>query len=108
MSDLAQIVVATHRDRPLVRISGELDMSNVPALDPRLRAGIGDAPAVYVDLTEVAFLDSQALSMLQRLADDLTRTGTALTVIAPPSGVAGSLLALTGMDRDLDVRPTLP
>lgn len=105
---LAQIDVVDHQGQPLLRIVGEVDMSNVRAVADELRIGIGTASTAIVDLTGLGFLDSQGLRMLHRLVDERARAGSALVIVAPPTGVAGSVLALTGMDKDLDVRPVLP
>ncbi|GAA1636691.1 STAS domain-containing protein [Catellatospora bangladeshensis] len=109
MSDsLAQVIVAEDRGRPVLRINGEVDMSNVDEVDEQLRSAAADTPSVLLDLTELGFLDSQGLRMIQRLADDNREKGKAMVVIAPESSVVGSLLALTGMDKTVDVRQALP
>ncbi|WP_155370941.1 STAS domain-containing protein [Catellatospora vulcania] len=109
MSDpLAQVIAAEERGRSVLRVSGEVDMSNVAAVGEQLRAAAGDAPSVLVDLTELGFLDSQGLRMIQRFADELAGHGKKLIIVAPASGVVGSLLALTGMDKNLDIRQSPP
>lgn len=109
MSDsLAQVIVTEDRGRSVLRINGEVDMSNVGVVDEQLRAAAADIPTLLVDLTGLEFLDSQGLRMIQRLADDTKNDGRKLILVAPEAGVVGSLLALTGMDQDLDVRRALP
>lgn len=109
MSDsLAQVIVAEHRGRAVLRVTGEVDMSNVNAVDEQLRAAAADAPTVLIDLTELEFLDSQGLRMIQRFAGYTAQYDKELVIVAPEAGVVGSLLALTGMDKALDVRQVLP
>lgn len=110
MSDsLAQVIVTEDHGRSVLRINGEVDMSNVEEVDEQLRQAAAAAPTtVFIDLTELGFLDSQGLRMIQRLADDTKNDGRKLIVVAPEAGVVGSLLALTGMDQTLDVCQALP
>lgn len=105
---LAQVIATADRGRCVLRINGEVDMSNVDEVDEQLRAAAADAPTVLIDLTDLEFLDSQGLRMIQRLANDSATDGKPLIVVAPAAGVVGSLLALTGMDKTLDVRQALP
>lgn len=105
---LATVDTTTHEGHPLVRLSGEVDMSNAESLGDEVRTYIGAATTAYLDLTPVGFFDSQGLRMLHRLSDAATRAGTTLVVIAPPAGIVGSILSLTGMAADLNVLSHLP
>lgn len=49
----------------LLRASGEIDLHVAPALRDRLRAAVDEADrAVILDLSDVSFLDSMALSVI--------------------------------------------
>jgi anti-anti-sigma factor len=109
MSDpLAQITAAEHLGQLLLQVDGEVDMSNVDLVARQLRAEAADAPAVILNLTSLAFIDSQGLRMLQHLADEFTAAHKTLVIVASKTSIAGSMLALTGMEKALDVQPALP
>jgi anti-anti-sigma factor len=105
---LAHIVVAEHHDQPLLRVIGEIDMTNATSIGEQLSAHTDNVPVIVVDLTDLEFIDSQGLNMLHNLSTELRNKHTAVIIVAPPSGIAGSLLHLVGMDHILDVRPALP
>ncbi|GIF47463.1 anti-anti-sigma factor [Asanoa ferruginea] len=104
---LARIEVGEHHGLPLLRVLGEVDMTNAATIGEQLRANTGDASTLTVDLTDLEFMDSQGLHMLHLLAVDLAGNDTALVVIAPVPGIAGNLLTLVGMNKTLDIRPNL-
>ncbi len=105
---IAEVIADEHGGLPLIRLRGEVDMSNADALGSQVRAAAGDAATVILDLRPVTFFDSQGLRMLQSLSDGFGRAGRSLVIVVLPAGVVGSILALTGMDQSLDVRATLP
>ena len=87
--------------------SGEIDLSNAEELHRRIHREVRGAPLVVVDLAEVAYIDSQGLRLLKRLADQLDGEGGQLEVVAPPDSVARDVLDLTRMGEDITVRDGL-
>jgi anti-anti-sigma factor len=62
-------------------LHGDLDMVTVDDLRTMLdEIASGPAPAVVVDLSDVAFLDVMSLSVILATADALSETGRRLTV----------------------------
>jgi anti-sigma B factor antagonist len=83
----------------IVRASGEIDMATAPRLRECLAAVVGD---VVLDLSDVAFLDSTALSVL--IAEHKHRASAGHSfVIAGSSPLALRLFELTGLDYLLNL-----
>lgn len=106
-SPLATIVTDDVDSLRVVRLRGEIDMSNAEELEPQLLAAIGDAREVAFDLTDISYLDSQGLHLIQRMAVSLGADDITFSIVARPEGIAGHLLALTHMDQQFTVVPTL-
>jgi len=78
-----------------VRLTGELDLSNVSSL--RAKLGAVDGPAV-VDLSEVTYLDSTALNELANLR---RRVGAVTLVVASPN--VRRTLEIVGFSRSFRI-----
>jgi anti-sigma B factor antagonist len=87
----------------VVRFEGELDLASVPALHQEVLAGTAGAKHVVLDLSDVTWLDSTGL----RLLDDLTRVyegrSAAVLVVAPPDVPARFTLNISAWRPDLIV-----
>ena len=57
--------------RVVIHLHGEIDLSNVEALESQIDRAIADAEDVVIDLTAVEFLDSRGLRLLKRVSTDL-------------------------------------
>ncbi|BFO22857.1 STAS domain-containing protein [Streptomyces sp. KM77-8] len=94
----------------LLRFPSEIDFSNARDLLGVILAGVRTAarPRVLVlDLSTTLFMDSQGV----RLINDVRRLllpGTRVYVVARPDSVAGRVLELTGLRRDVPVYDNLP
>jgi anti-anti-sigma factor len=76
------------------KLSGEIDLHTVGDLEPQLRAWLSETDSPIIDMTDVNFVDSTALNMLVRLADEhlpLTLRG-----VTPP---VKRLFALAGLNE---------
>jgi anti-anti-sigma factor len=93
--------------RFLVRLSGEVDLSNVEGLEAQIEDSIADAQDVVIDLTAIEFIDSRGLRLLNRVASSVGARDGTLVVVAPPNCVARSVLDMTGMSQELTVRDSL-
>jgi stage II sporulation protein AA (anti-sigma F factor antagonist) len=100
---LATLKRREHDDGVLVRVTGEIDMSNVDLLHDEILETIGQVESASLDLGQVRYIDSQGLRLLKRIADRLALGGVELTVIAPPESIAGQLLAITKMGNYLRI-----
>ena len=99
-----QMQTESEDGRVVVRLSGEIDLSNVDDLEAEIGGAIAEAQNVVVDLTEIEFIDSRGLRLLKRVSTAVARSDGTLLVVAPASSVARSVLDMTGLSQELDVR----
>jgi anti-anti-sigma factor len=76
-----------------VRISGEVDLSVADDLATALRIAGSDGGDVVVDLSELSFMDSSGVDVLQAAAHAL-RGGRRL-VVDHPTGIVAKVLRMT-------------
>jgi anti-anti-sigma factor len=88
----------------VVRLRGEIDLSNVEDLHGRIHREVRGAPLAVVDLSAIEYIDSQGLRLLKRLSDQLDAEGSRLEVVAPPDSIARDVLDMTRMSDDITVR----
>ena len=87
----------------LVSASGELDVAAAPQLSAILTMGVASSQRVVVlDMGDATFIDSTALGVVIRSADELRAAGKALIVVAP-EGPVSRLLELTNLKQHFAV-----
>ncbi len=85
----------------VVRAAGELDVAVAPDLLPRVPELVAGAEAVVLDLTQVAFLDSSGVRLVNRFARACGGDGTPFRVVAPPGGITRRVLEIVGFGPPL-------
>jgi anti-anti-sigma factor len=81
------------------KFSGEIDLSNVEELREEITAATPNyALGIVFDLSEVEYLDSAGLRLLQRLREDLRVHGQTLQLVIPDGSVILDVLRLAGLD----------
>ena len=91
----------------LITLAGEFDLSCEEGFHAELdRVSAWRPSAVIVDLHEVTFIDSRALSMLLSLDRASRQEGFALTLVRA-QGQVQRALTITGLDRLLPLDRTL-
>jgi anti-sigma B factor antagonist len=101
---LVSLEVEKDDERTLVRLAGEIDLSNAATLGADITGAVtGHTGIVVVDLTNVAYIDTQGVRLLLQLA---RQPGVTLSVIAPADGIAGQVLRIAGLNDHLRVRAT--
>lgn len=91
----------------LVSAGGELDVAAAPQLSAILTMGVASSQSVVVlDMAEATFIDSTALGVVIRSADELAAAGKSLLVVAP-EGPVSRLLELTNLKQHFALYPTL-
>ena len=85
----------------LVRLAGEIDLANAPAIGRQIVAHVTEAGAVLIDLTAVSFLDSAGVRLLDALVGDLDDHGTAIRLVVGEGGAARMTLQLCAFRDDL-------
>lgn len=91
-------------DRPLdgvvvLAVAGEVDLHVAPSLRERLRSGVDDAErAVVLDLSQVTFLDSMALSVIVAAGKRARGRGLELRLAVPRPEIR-RVFEITLLDR---------
>lgn len=92
----------------VVRVRGEVDMSNADRIHDDLASRIGEAPWMIVDLSGCDYLDSAGLGVIARIHARCRARGTQMRVVVPESATTvDRVLAITGMDEVLHVDRSL-
>ena len=76
-------------------VEGELDISNVEQLGDALWAELRAGSSVVMDLSGLAFMDSQGLRLFLQLALHAEKAGLAPVVLLNPSPVVRRLLEIS-------------
>ena len=87
----------------LVTASGELDVGAAPQLSAILTMGAASSQSVVLlDMGGATFIDSTALGVVIRAADQLAGAGKRLMIVAP-EGPVSRLLELTNLKQHFSV-----
>lgn len=97
---LAEIELVDQEGVRVVSVAGELDISNVGALEDATFDLPNDALGIVLDLSSTTYVDSATLGLLFRLQHSLKRRGQALRVVCPPGSSAKRVLELTGFEHE--------
>ena len=89
----------------IVRVTGDLDLSNVQIFEAELEQSLS-ADLVVIELAACTFLDSSALQTLVRAQRRVADAGGRLVLLAP-SQPAKRVLDIAALDRFIPVAATL-
>jgi anti-anti-sigma factor len=105
VTELARVDASTVNSTTIVRVSGEIDLSNAADVRDAIGAAVPDAATVIVlDLSDTAYLDSAGIAMIFRLAERLGYNRQELRLVVPPDAPIRAVIRLTRLDQ---VIPTL-
>ena len=82
----------------VIRLRGELDLTNVDAL--REAIGASDATIVVLDLSLLLFVDSAGVRAIDSEHSRIAREGRRLLVVAPPASRAAWTFRIAGFSDD--------
>jgi anti-sigma B factor antagonist len=101
--ELLSIAVEHDRGRAWVRVTGELDMSDVTRLREVLRDVERQLPhTIVLDLRALDFIDSSGLSELLIARRRGERVGRRVLLSTSPDTATASVLAMTGIDSVME------
>ena len=90
--------------KAIIRIEGEVDVSNASELRDALDTALADgAKEVEADFAKVAYIDSTGIGVLVGAAHRAQESGSVLVVANPQKNVE-RVFTLLGVDKDLNVR----
>ena len=90
----------------LLAVRGEIDMATVGVLREALDLAAAEAGDVWVDLTDVEFMDSTGLTALVHGHHAIGDGGRQLRIICPGSGLVRRTLEVSGLHEALHVYPS--
>jgi anti-sigma B factor antagonist len=91
----------------IVTLPAEIDLSNADLVRQNLLSVVAQgATRVIADLTATTFCDSAGIAALVRVAQQATAHGSGLRLAASKPAVT-RVLALTGVDKLIDVYPSV-
>jgi anti-anti-sigma factor len=97
---LVEIERDEHDGVRVVAVAGELDISNVAALEDATFDLPNEALGMVLDLTATTFIDSATIGLLFDLDRALGRRGQPLRVVCSPRAPARRVLDLMSFDPD--------
>jgi anti-anti-sigma factor len=104
MNDLVRIETSHHGARTVIRVIGEVDVSNARDLhDAALAAIPATAGCAVVDLADTTYLDSTGIEMLFRLAEVLHTRRQELRLLVPPDATVRTVVELTRIGQVIPV-----
>jgi anti-anti-sigma factor len=84
--------------RPVVEVTGELDLSTAARWEEDVEAVGRDSTVVVLDLSDVRFVDSAGVRTLFRLVRTAESHGTHVFIVAPHAGPVRRLLDILAID----------
>lgn len=108
MSGLARIEVEEAPGLCLLRIKGEIDMSNAQELSAEIEAAVpNEASTLVVDLAQTTYLDSAGVKLLFLLADRYRARRRVLRLVVPLAAPIRPVLELTGLAQVVSLEDRL-
>jgi len=109
VGELARIDAECSDDRCVVRVRGEIDISNAADVAREIEQAISpDCGYVVVDLAATAYLDSSGISLLIRLAERLRATRQRMQLVVPEDSPIRGIVELTALPQVMTVATHLP
>jgi anti-sigma B factor antagonist len=94
-------MVVRQGDVSVVHLTGEIDIDTAEPVERSVTGHTGDGPAMVVDLTEVTFIDSAGVRMLDNVVDACARGAVRVQIVAPPDSAVRFTLSICAFREDL-------
>jgi len=108
MTDLAWVDASTIDGTRMVRVRGEIDLSNAAQVRDAIGAAVPDAAAVVVvDASGTAHLDSAGIAMIFRLAKRLSYSRQEPRLVVPPDAPIRVVIRLTKLDQVIPAQDSI-
>jgi anti-anti-sigma factor len=108
VSDLARVEGERQGTICLVRVHGEIDLSNAQEVSSAIGNAMGqEARWLVVDLSDITYLDSSGVALLLRLAERLHTRRRQLHLVVPRGSPVRRVLVFTGLPRVIPVEARL-
>lgn len=108
MSDLARVEGERQGTLCLIRVHGEIDLSNAREVSSKIGVVMGqEARRLVVDLSDTTYLDSAGVALLLRLAERLRVRRRQLHLVVPRGSPVRRVLDFTGLPRVIPLEARL-
>ena len=107
MPELATIAFEQAERASVLRIDGEIDMSNADHVLDELMARVGADPWLIVDLTACSYVDSAGLSVIARVDARCREVLSGLRIVVGADGGVDRVLSMTRLNAVMNVDRTL-
>ena len=97
MTDLARFTVQRLDGMSVLRVDGEVDISNAEQLAAAMDRAAGDARTVALDLSGTTYLDSAGIRLVFNLAERLQTRRGRVRLIVPEDSPIRAVLEVTGV-----------
>ena len=98
-----ELTVSENEGETVLSAAGELDVNTAPELREQLAQLVDDGVRIVVDLADVSFVDSTALSVLVSALKRLRQADGDLTLASPTPSVR-RVFEITGLTRLFTIR----
>jgi anti-anti-sigma factor len=99
MDELAVLEVEHHEGVGVLRLSGEVDVSNVDAMTSQLASALGGVRRGVIDLSGLAYVDSAGVGMLITVAAEAHARGAPLHIVLPQEAPIERILTIVDLPR---------
>ena len=108
MNDLARVEGEHQGTLCLVRVHGEIDLSNAHEVSAAIGIAMGqEARGLVVDLSDLTYLDSAGVALLLRLAERLRSRRRQMHLVVPHGSPVRRVLDFTGLPRVIPLEARL-
>jgi anti-anti-sigma factor len=107
MAELATIAFEQAERASVVRIEGEIDMSNADHVFDELMARVGIDPWLIVDLTSCSYVDSAGLSVIARVDARAREVLCGLRLVVRADSGVDRVLSMTRLNAMLNIDRSL-
>jgi anti-sigma B factor antagonist len=108
VSDLARVEGVQQGTLCLIRVHGEIDLSNAHEVSSAIGMVMGqEARRLVVDLSDITYLDSAGVALLLRLAERLRARRRQLHLVVPRRSPVRRVLQFTGLPRVIPLEARL-
>jgi len=98
-----KLTVEAGADAHVAGLEGELDLASVPSVQRDVLAATATAQRIVIDLSELTWMDSTGLRMLDDLARRYEARGAEVRILAPPDVPARYTLDISAWRPELIV-----
>jgi anti-anti-sigma factor len=108
MAELATVIVERQGEIQLVRLAGEVDISNAAKLEGEISEAVpNDVVGLVLDLSDTQYLDSAGIRLLFELRQRLGGRRQSFAAVVPTESLIRHALVITEVDQAIEIHSTV-